>query len=153
MNFYIDDGMINTSTVVLNKDNSFKTINGDSWDFQISIEPYTIMLLNFNYNLKECVGVEGYLNLSKIKNKSLNLIVLNKGILKVDNFSVDKGAFGTNYRLNPLKRYYDKEAEMLAIGDIEDGNKVFEFGEGQFVKLKEGQIRGLFVKFSFRGSI
>ena len=42
---------------------------------------------------------------------------------------------------------------MLAIGDIEDGNKVFEFGEGQFVKLKEGQIIGLFVKFSFRGSI
>lgn len=153
MNFYIDDGMINNSAVVLNNDNSFKTISGDTWDFQISIEPYTIMLLNFNYNLKKCVGLEGYLNLSKIKNKSFNLLVLNKGILKVDNFPADKGAFGTTYRLNPLKCYYDKEEEMLAIGDIEYDNEVFEFGKGQFVKLKEGQITGLFVKFTIWDAI
>lgn len=153
MNFYIDDGKINNSTLVLNNDNSFKTMNNDFWDFQISIEPYTVMLLNFNYNLKECVGLEGYLNLSKIKRKNFNLIILNKGILKVDNFSVDKGAFGATYKLNPLKCYYDKESNIFAIGDIKDCNEVFEIGEGQFVKLKQGQLTGLFIKFSLQDSI
>ena len=147
MNFYLDELTLNKSSIILNSDYSFKTVNDEVWDFQISIEPYTLLLLNFNYEYKLCTGIEGYLNLYKCKHKKINLNIKKKGILKVENFIVPKDAFGITYTLSDNKCYFDNNEKIFGLGRIDDINEVFEMGIGQYVTIKNGQIIALFIKF------
>lgn len=147
MNFYLYETNYNKSQLILNSDLSFMTINSEKWDFQVSIRPYFILLLNFNYDLKFCTGIEGYFLQHKCTNKKLQLKIVKKGILKVDKFPTTKDACGTTYFLRGKNFYYDKESKIFGVGSTEGSNEVFEIGKGQYVKLKDGELIALFVQF------
>lgn len=148
MNFYLDERNFNKATVILNSDLSFGTLDNKKWDFQISIECYPVLLLNFNYDLKLCTGIEGCLFLDKCLRKELHLNITKKGFLKVDKFLVEKDAYGMTYNLSDKRCYYDDISKIFGIGNIDDSDEVFEIGIGQYVKIKDGQILALFINFS-----
>lgn len=147
MKFYFEEQPLNQSQVVLHSDYSFGTINNEFWDFQISIEPYPVLLLNFNYKDKKCDGIEGFLHLDKCRKKDIQFDVIKKGVLKVDLFPVEQDAYGMTYNLENAKFYYDYKNKILAVGEINLKNEVFEIGLGQYVKLKDGKIVLLLIQF------
>ena len=147
MNFYFDEQPINQSRLILNNDYSFKTVDNAYWDFQVSIEPYDVLLLNFNYELKECVGIEGFLNISKCKSKKIILECKKKGTLKIDNFNVSKDAYGVAYKLSFKQCYFDDKAKIFAIGNIDNNVETLNIGIGRYVKIKDGKIVALFLQF------
>lgn len=148
MRFYVSERPFGKSDIVVDEYNAFTIVNSEFWDFQIDIEPYTLFLLNFNYDSKECTGIQGLLNFSKSKPLEICLKIIKSGVLKVDGFSVDKDACGMRYKMNSKKCYFDNKAKIFAIGEVDSYNEVFEIGTGQFVKIKDGQISAIFIKLT-----
>ncbi len=147
MNFFLDETKFNNCSVILHKDLSFGIANQEVWDFQISIESYPILLMNFDYDLKSFVGFEGYLFLNKCVKKRLYFNVIKKGSLKLDSLILSKDAYGTTYNLKNKTCYYDDISRIFAIGNITHINDVLEIGNGQYVKIQDGEIITLFIKF------
>ena len=68
MRFFIDTTQsMSQSVLVKNKDNSFSCLNNElDWDFQVKIEPFVVLILNINSNSKQCIGIEGCVNLREL---------------------------------------------------------------------------------------
>ncbi len=144
----IETQEIITGKLVLNHDDSFSIIECRAWDFQISIEPYPVLLLNFDYSTKLCVGIEGVLILRKktIK-REINIESHTNGMLKVHDLKIDKEVGGEQYLINSTNEYYDAKKKIFAIGDIETDACLCKIARNVYVKVIEQQIAAIYLQF------
>lgn len=107
MRFFIDTTQsMSQSVLVKNKDNSFSCLNNElDWDFQVKIEPFVVLILNINSNSKQCIGIEGCVNLSKrIILKEIDVKHVLTGRLYMDDKSIDPDCFGKEYLIKNAKK-------------------------------------------------
>ena len=144
MRFFIDTTQsMSQSVLVKNKDNSFSCLNNElDWDFQVKIEPFVVLILNINSNSKQCIGIEGCVNLSKrIILKEIDVKHVLTGRLYMDDKSIDPDCFGIEY--------YDSSQKLYGFGDIEIDLPIYQFAINQYVKIDEdGKLVAIYLKFS-----
>ena len=157
MRFFIDTTQsMSQSVLVKNKDNSFSCLNNElDWDFQVKIEPFVVLILNINSNSKQCIGIEGCVNLSKrIILKEIDVKHVLTGRLYMDDKSIDPDCFGKEYLIKNAKKvkgieYYYSSQKLYGFGDIEIDLPIYQFAINQYVKIDEdGKLVAIYLKFS-----
>lgn len=147
MIFYFEKQNTEQLGVTLYQDNSFGITKNVFWDFQVLIEGPILLLLNFIYSTKTCIGMEGYFDIKKCKKRDIHFHVKEKGILKVDSFPIEQDRYGISYRLNCCKFFFDYQTNIYAVGELNTLNEVYEIAQGQYVGLEGGRITLLLIQF------
>lgn len=108
-----------------------------------------------NSNSKQCIGIEGCVNLSKrIILKEIDVKHVLTGRLYMDDKSIDPDCFGKEYLIKNAKKvkgieYYDSSQKLYGFGDIEIDLPIYQFAINQYVKIDEdGKLVAIYLKFS-----
>lgn len=145
---------INNDSVVLFHDNSFcvDISSKQLWDFQIHIEPFTLLILNIDFNSKCCTSIEGLLCLKdRTKYRSIIINEVENGSLYVNNLSASIDDYATSYHMRYDNEYYDPNNNILGFGDIDSELPTYRFGKDRYIKLdKNGNIVAIFIKLSVK---
>lgn len=151
MKYYIDENMkINPNKIILNSDFSFGTSDNDneSWDFQISLNESSNIILKFNKETFRCSNCEGFIFLDskKIIKRSIEIGPFKQGRLFFESNVYPLPDYGIECIMENTNIYYDDINNILAMGNIEENSETYEFGNGQYVKLKGGNIIAIYIK-------
>lgn len=140
---------INMNKIVVHFDNSFgyeKLL--ERFDFQVSLDEMSSIILNFNKTEYKCTSCEGYILPNKLIKKSINIEHYKQGALFVCINEEEKlFEFGMEYKMNNNSIYYDEKKNILAIGDIAKDIDLYEFGYGQYVKIDDDKIIAVYIEF------
>ena len=112
---------INNDSVVLFQDNSFcvDISSKQLWDFQIHIEPFTLLILNIDFNSKCCTSIEGLLCFKdRTKYRSIIINEVENGSLYVNNLSASIDEYATSYHMRYYNEYYYPNNNILGFVDI-----------------------------------
>lgn len=151
MKYTINENIdINRNDIIINDDNSFGSKNEDSqrWDFQVSLDRSSSIILNFSSHSHKCVSCEGRLNKTskRLKHSSVELLSSKKAALLFDSNSIPK--YGIQDLLSEQTIYYDESNNIICIGKYRLGDEIYEFGTGQFVKIYDGKIKAIIIKLN-----
>lgn len=145
---------INNDSVVLFQDNSFcvDISSKQLWDFQIHIEPFTLLILNIDFNSKCCTSVEGLLCLKdRTKYRNITINEVEDGCLNVVNLLASIDDYATSYHMMYDNEYYDPNNHILGFGDIDSKLPTYRFGKDRYIKLdSNGHIVAIFIKLSVK---
>jgi hypothetical protein len=139
----------NKNNIILHKDMSYGSSKEDSskWHFQVSLTKYSNILLNFNANNLNCVSCEGRL-IENTKLQFVDIVIPRTEVGSLIYESTKIPQFGIEYSIKNSNIFYDRTNRILAIGDYNSEVDFFEFGIGQYVRLVDGCISAILIKFS-----
>lgn len=152
MNYYIDKNKkINPNKIILHSDFSFGTSNNDneSYDFLISLNESSNIFLKFDKKTFKCSNCEGFIFLDSknINKNSIEIGPFKQGRLFFESNVYPLPDYGIECRIENTDIYYDDIKNILAMGNIKEDTETYEFGHGQYVKLKDGKIVAIYIKF------
>lgn len=148
MKFIIDkDVDFNKNKVVLHSDNSFGSSDDDTdpWHFQVSLTEWADVLLNFNKITKKCVSVEGYFfeKSKRMSTKRIGILNFVEAALLFHSNKIPD--YGIEILIGKQSLYFDKDQNILGLGDIDSQIELIKFGEGQFAKISDGKIVAIYL--------
>ncbi len=149
MRYTINENMdINRNRIILCKDASFGSNNedGQNWDFQVSLDRSSSIILNFNSQNYKCVSCEGRLNIKSknIKNIRIESLSSRKAALIFDSSNVPR--YGVEDLIFDQSIGYDRQNNIIVLGNYKFGDELYEFGIGQYVKVLEGEILAVIIR-------
>lgn len=150
MKFFIKiNTKINLNKIVVHYDNSFgyeKLL--EDFNFQVSLNEMSSIILNFDKTDYRCTSCEGYILPNKLIKRSIYIEQYKQGGLFLHINEREKlSDFGIEYKINNNSIYYDEEKNILAIGDITEDIDIYEFGCGQYVKINDNKIIAIYIRF------
>lgn len=150
MKFIIDENIdINRNRVILHPDNSYGSSNDDTepWHYQVSLTEWADIILNFNKFTSKCVSCEGFLSekSKRMRYKSIDIIGFTEAALRFESTEIPD--YGIEILIENQLIYFDKDKKMLAFGDVISQEDLIKFGEGQFVKIRDGNIVAVYIVF------
>jgi len=139
----------NNKNVYWLDDGSFGELNSFPY-FQISLSITFVFLLNVDKKSLRIVSVEGYFPveaIESIKKFMFNPQVVFEGELQLDFSGSALNDDGCFMPLANQNIYYDKERQMLGIGELENSNCIcIRFGENLFAFFKDHVLCGVALK-------
>lgn len=142
----------NINRIALHDDYSFGQKEKDlSFDYQVSLDEFGKLALNFDLTTKECVSVEGYstCHFRDFQNCELPVHDAQKCSLKMELSIDDYPEWGTTFLIPLSGRYIDWKNRRIQFGTPTGNSSLFQFGNGQYVYSSHGILEAFLIEFDW----
>ena len=151
MKLIIDlNGAPNINHIELHDDYSFGQKDKDLFlDYEVSLDEFGKLSLNFDSTTKECGSVEGYSTCQFHDFQSCELPVhgAQKCSLKMELSIDDSPEWGTTFLIPLSGRYIDWKNRRIQFGTPTGNSSLFQFGIGQYMYSSHGIIEAFLIEF------
>ncbi|MBQ7244590.1 MAG: hypothetical protein IJS52_10390 [Bacilli bacterium] len=140
----------NINRIELHDEFSFGQKEEDGfWDYQVGLDEWGKLALNFDLTTKECVSVEGYTTCKfrDFQNCELPVHGAQKCSLKMELSIDDSPEWGTTFLIPLSGRYIDWKNRRIQFGTPTGNSSLFQFGNGQYVYSSHGIIEAFLIEF------